>query len=339
MATEIRAYAIMEPGAAPAPFTYQRALGRHDVLVRITHRSITTGDVQFIDNDWGDTQFPLVPCHEMVGDVEGAGPDVTELRPGDRVGVGFQLGACFECSYCRQGLEQFCPHQTVVGVHAYGGLAEHIVVDSRFAFPLPSQLDSAPATPLLSSGLTVYSAIAHAHLSPGSRAAVLGIGGLGRLALRFLVAMEHRVSAVSRSPEKRDSIRRLGADYVDGSDAESLAAHGAAFDLILSTLNVPFDLNSYLKMLRPDGQLCIVASPLQPLSLRTGLLYDYGRRSIYGSYVGSRSDAVRMLEYAAAHDILPAVDILPFAQLNEAIGRIRRREVSTALILESPDGE
>ena len=132
-------------------------------------------------------------------------------------------------------------------------------------------------------------------------------------------------------------IRRLGADYIDGSDAESLVAHRTTFDFILSTLNVPFDLDSYLMMLRPEGRFCFVATPLQPLSLRAGLLYDYGRRCIYGSYVGSRSDAVRMLEYAATHDILPNVNVMPFPQLNEAIERVRRREVSTALVLESPD--
>jgi D-arabinose 1-dehydrogenase-like Zn-dependent alcohol dehydrogenase len=335
---EIRAYAIKERGGSPTPFTYSRTLGPHDVLVRITHRSITRGDVQFIDDDWGDTRFPLVPGHEMVGTVDEAGRDVIELQPGDRVGVGFQLGACFECTYCRQGLEQFCPQQTVVGVNAYGGFAEHIVVDSRFAFRLPSRLDSAPATPLLSSGLTVYSAIAHAGLTPGARVAVLGIGGLGRLALQFLRSMDHRVSAFSRSPEKRDLIRRLGADYIDGSNADTLAAHHGAFDFILSTLNVPFDLNAYLPMLRPDGQFCFVASPLQPLSLRAGLLYDYGRRRMYGSYVGSRADASGMLDYAAAHDILPAFEVMPFGRLHEAIERVRKRELSTALILESPDG-
>ena len=334
---EITAYAVRQRGEAPTPFTYHRTLGSHDVLVRLTHRSITTGDVQFIDDAWGDTRFPLVPGHEMVGTVEETGPDATGLKSGDRVGIGFQVGACFECSSCRQGLEQFCPQQTVIGVSAYGGLGEHIVVDGRFAFRLPSRLDSAPATPLLSSGLTVYSAIAHARLSTGARVAVLGIGGLGRLALQFLRAMEHRVAAFSRSPAKRDTIRALGADYIDGSDAESLAAHRGTFDFILSTLNVPFDLDAFLAMLRPEGRFCFVASPLQPLSLRAGLLYDYGRRSIYGSYVGSRSDTVRVLEFAAAHDVRPAVEVMPFMHLDEAIQRLRRREASTALILESPD--
>ena len=332
---EIKAYAIQQRGEAATPFVYHKTLGPHDVLVRITHRSITRGDTQFIDNDWGDTQFPLVPSHEMVGSVEQTGRAVTDLTPGDRVGIGFQLGACFECSSCRQGVEQFCPKQTMVGVNAYGGLGDHIVVDSRFAFPLPSGLDSAPATPLMSSGLTVYSAITHAQLPPGARVAVLGIGGLGRLALLFLRAMAHRVSAFSRSPEKGDMIRRLGADYIDGSDATALGAHRGTLDLILSTLNVPFDLDPYLRMLTPQGRFCFVATPLQPLSLRAGALYDCARRSIYGSYVGSRSDAVRMLAFAAEHDVLPGVEVMPFSQPNEAIERVRRREVTTALVLES----
>jgi D-arabinose 1-dehydrogenase-like Zn-dependent alcohol dehydrogenase len=332
---EIRAYAIQQRGEAATPFVYHRTPGPHDVLVRITHRSLTSGDIQFIDDDWGDTRFPLVPSHEMVGSVEETGRAVTGLTPGDRVGIGFQLGACFECSFCRQGVEQFCPEQTVVGVNAYGGLGDHIVVDGRFAFRLPSGLDPAPATPLMSSGLTVYSAIAHARLPPGARVAVLGIGGLGRLALRFLRAMEHRVSAFSRSPAKADLIRRLGADYIDGSDATALDGHRGAFDFILSTLNVPFDLDPYLRMLRPEGRFCFVATPLEPLSLRAGALYDYGRRSIYGSYVGSRSDAVRMLAFAAEHDVLPAVEVVPFSEPNKAIERLRRREMATALVLES----
>jgi D-arabinose 1-dehydrogenase-like Zn-dependent alcohol dehydrogenase len=334
---DIQAYAIHEPGGAATPFTYAKDLGPHDVLVRLTHRTMTTGDVQFIDNAWGDTRFPLVPCHEMVGRVEQLGHDVTELTPGDRVGIGFQLGACFACSYCERGVEQFCPQQTVVGVNGYGGLADHIVVDSRFAFRLPAQLDAARATPLLSSGLTVYSAISHAQLSRDARVAVLGIGGLGRQALQFLRAMGHPVTAFSRSPEKRDVITRLGAEYIAGADAAALAAQHARFDFILSTLNVSFDLTAYLPMLKPDGQFCFVAAPTQPLTLRAGMLYDYGRRHIYGSYVGSRSDAVAMLGFAAQHGIVPPADILPFAQRNEAIQQIRQRQAANALVLESVD--
>jgi D-arabinose 1-dehydrogenase-like Zn-dependent alcohol dehydrogenase len=332
---EIRAYAVPEKGAAPVPFSYRAEVGAHDVLVKLTHRSITRGDLQMIENDWGDARFPLVPSHEMVGIVDRTGSRVTELKPGDRVGVGYQLNACFDCTFCRRGTEQFCSRQTVVGVNAYGGLAEHIVVDARFAFPLPPQLASAPSTPLMSSGLTVFAAITYAQLPGDARVAVLGIGGLGRLALRFLQAMGHRVSAFSRSPEKRRTIEELGAAYVDGADPASLGAYRNTFDLILSTLNVPFDLNAYLGMLRPDGQLCLVATPLQPLSLCAGLLYDYARRRIYGNYVGSRADMARMLDFAAAHGVAADVMVMPFSSVNEAIERVRSREVATALVLES----
>ena len=304
---------------------------------------MTRGDIQFIDDDWGDTRFPLVPSHEMVGIVEQAASEVGELKigelkVGDRVGIGFQLGACFDCAFCLQGTEQFCPRQTVVGVNAFGGLAEHIVVDARFAFRLPSQLESAVSCPLMSSGLTVFAAITYAQLPAAARVAVVGIGGLGQLALIFLRAMGHRVSAVSRSPEKREVIERLGVEYLDGADADALARHRGAFDFVLSTVNAPFDLNVFLRMLRPDGQLCLVATPLQPLSLTAGLLYDYARRRIYGNYVGSRADAERMLAFAASHGIAPPVTVLPFADangVNDVIERIRRREFPTPAVLEN----
>jgi D-arabinose 1-dehydrogenase-like Zn-dependent alcohol dehydrogenase len=308
------------------------------VLVKLTHRTITRGDLQMIENDWGDTRFPLVPSHEMVGIVEQVGSDVAELGPGDRVAIGYQLGACFECEFCRRGTEQFCSRQTVVGVNAYGGLADHIVVDARFAFLLPPQLVPAPSTPLMSSGLTVFAAITHAQLPRDARVAVLGVGGLGRLALQFLRAMGHRVSAFTRSPEKRGTIEQLGAEYVNAADSASLAAKRNSFDFILSTLNVPFDLNAQLGMLRPEGQMCLVATPLQPLSLSAGLLYDYARRRIYGNYVGSRADMAAMLEFAAANGVAAEVTVLPFSSMNEAIERVRSREVATALVLESLDG-
>jgi D-arabinose 1-dehydrogenase-like Zn-dependent alcohol dehydrogenase len=333
--TEIRAFAIRNKGGMAEPFVYGCEIGRHDAMVRITHRSITRGDIQFIENDWGDTRFPLVPSHEMVGIVEQIGSDVTEVGQGDRVGIGFQLGSCFECDYCRQGREQFCPDQTVVGVNAYGGLAEKIVVDARFAFPLPKVLESASATPLMSSGLTVYAAICDDHMPSCAHVAVLGIGGLGRLALQFLRAMGHSVVAFSHSPEKREMIERAGAQYIDSSDPTCLAKYRGTFDSILSTLNVPFDLDGHLRMLKAEGQFSFVATPLEPLSFRAGLLYDYARRRIYGNYVGSRSDTFRMLEFAASHGITAAVDIMPFSQVSEAIERVRTRSLSNAVVLES----
>jgi D-arabinose 1-dehydrogenase-like Zn-dependent alcohol dehydrogenase len=331
MMKRIRAHAIKEKGGTAEPFSYERTPGAHDVVVRITHCSVARGDIQFIDDEWGDARFPLIPGHEIVGIVEEAGSDVTDLRPGDRVGVGYQQQACFDCFFCRQGLEQLCPSQKVIAVDAYGGWADHIVVDGRFAFRVPPELDSAASTPLLSSGLTVFAGIRRAQLSHSSRVAVLGAGGLGHLAIQFLHRLGHNVSVISHSPEKQELIERLGGSYVDTADA---TRHHGVFDFILSTLNVPFDLDSIVRTLTPVGQLCLVAAPVKAVPLSGGLLSN-ARRSIYGNYIGSRSETREMLEFSAQHGIKAIVDVMPFSGINEAIERVRSRAVVMGLVLES----
>jgi D-arabinose 1-dehydrogenase-like Zn-dependent alcohol dehydrogenase len=330
---KIRAYAINQAGGTAEPFLYEKTPASSDVLVKITHRSLARGDIQFIDNAWGDTRFPLVPSHEIVGIVEEAGSDVADLQIGDRVGIGYQLEACFTCAFCTKGVEQLCANQKVIAVDRYGGLAEHIVVDGRFAFRLPPQLDSATATPLLSSGLTVYAGIIRAQLPVGSRVAVLGAGGLGHLAIQFLHKLGHGVTGFSHSPHKRGLIERLGGVFEDSADwAQS--KHQGVFDFILSTLNVAFDLDSFVRMLTPAGQFCLVAAPLEQLTLSGGQLNN-SRRSIYGNYIGSRSETVQMLEFAATYGIEAVVDVMPLARVNEAIDKMRRRDVEIGLVLES----
>lgn len=332
---KIKAYAIKKNGGKPEPFFYQKKPGKNDVLVKITHCSIARGDIQFIDNDWGDTKFPLVPCHEIIGIIEEAGSQVAGLRKGDRVGIGYQQSACFECQFCKEGNEQFCLEQQVIAVDCYGGLAEHIVVDSRFAFKLPSKLDSAKSVPLLSAGLTVYAGITRAKLLRNSIVAVLGIGGLGQLAIQFLHKMGHRVAAFSSSPGKRGMIDQLGAAYIDSSNPDGLTSYTRKFDFMLSTLNVDFNLDTYLKMLKPQGKFCLVASPLKGLSISQGILYDYAQRTIYGNYIGSRKDTVDMLAFAAKHHIESMVEVMPFSAMNEAIRMVREGKVPGRLVLEN----
>jgi D-arabinose 1-dehydrogenase-like Zn-dependent alcohol dehydrogenase len=331
--TKINAYAVTHQGGKAEPFSYERSLGKDDVLVRVTHCSMARGDVQFIDNEWGDTRFPLVPGHEMVGLVEDTGSAVTGLTIGDRVGVGYQQDACFSCEFCRSGNEQLCPQQKVIGVDCYGGAADHVGVDGRFAFKLPSTLDSATSTPLLSSGLTVYSAIVRADLPDSSEVAVLGIGGLGHLAIQFLREMGHRVSAFSHSAKKRETIEQMGAAYIDSSHLESANALSRRFDFILSTLNASFDVNAYLRMLRPQGKFCFVAQSLEPMPISVGVLYDNALRTIYGNYVGSRKDMVSMLAFAAEHDIRSAVHVMPLTKVNEAIDMVRETTVPMRVVL------
>ena len=332
---KIKAHAIKKSGGKAEPFYYEKAIDKNDVLVRITFCSITRGDIQIIDNDWGDTKFPVVPGHEIIGIVEHTGPGVTSLKSGDRVGIGYQLEACFECEFCKEGNEQFCSNQKVVAVDYYGGLAEHIVVDERFAFKLPEGLDLTGAVPLMSSGLTVYSAIVRANLPQNSTAAVLGIGRLGQLAIQFLHKMGHKVVASSHSPGKRETIEQLGGEYADSSNLRGSAFHYRKLDFILSTLNVDFDLETYLKMLKPQGKFCFVAQPLNKLPLSVGLLYDYAQRTIYGNYTGSRKEMAEMLDFSAKHNIEVLTEVLPFSKINEAIDMVRIGNGHAKIVLEN----
>lgn len=332
---KIEAYAIKEKGGRAEPFSYERTMCKDEVLVRVTYCGIAMGDIQFINNDWGDTKFPLVPGHEIIGTVEEVGADVTGLIRGDRVGIGYQQEACFECQFCKEGNEQFCTKQKVIAVDCYGGLAEHIVVDGRFAFKLPSKLDAAKSTPLLSAGLTVYSAIIRAQLQNKSIVAVLGIGGLGQLAIQFLHKMGHKVYGFSHSPEKKMMIEQMGAEYINNSNRSSLVVYNRKFDFILSTLNADFGMDVYLEMLRPQGKVCMVAAPLKWLSISGGTLYDYAQRTIYGNYVGSRKDMTDMLAFSENHNIASNVEVMPFSKMNEAIEVVRGGNILKRLVLEN----
>lgn len=334
---KIKAYAIKEKGGKAEPFYYERNVGDNEVRVKIIYCTIARGDVQFISNDWGDTNFPLVPGHEIVGIVEETGSNVTTLRVGDRVGVGYQQEACFECAFCKEGNEQFCAQQKVIGVHCYGGLAEHIVVDNRFAFKLPPALHQANSVPLLSSGLTMYSGIVRAQLPANSVVGVLGAGGLGHLAIQFLNKMGHEVYAFSHSPGKKEMINQLGAEFILSSNSDSLSALNKKFDFIISTLNVQYDPDAFLKILKPQGKFCVVATPLEKQPITLGLLYDYAQRTIYGNYVGSRRNMIDMLDFSAEHNIESAGDVMPFSTMNEAIEKVRAGKVKIRLVLENQE--
>ncbi|MGK9477996.1 NAD(P)-dependent alcohol dehydrogenase [Melioribacter sp. OK-6-Me] len=331
---KIKAYVIKKKGGKAEPFSYERRLAKNDVLVRITHCSIAKGDIQIINDDWGDTKFPVVPGHEIIGIIEKVGSEVTGLKKGDRVGIGYQQSACFECEFCNEGNEQFCPEQKAIAVDTFGGWAEHIIVDYRFAFKLPQKLDSAQSAPLLSSGLTVYSAIVRGNLPDESNVAVLGVGGLGLFAIQFLNKMKHNVSAFSHSLQKKQMINHLGAEYINSSDSNNQIKFNRKFDFILSTLNVGFDIEAYLKMLKPQGKFCFVGQPIGKASLSIGLLYDYAQRTIYGNYVGSRKNMIDMLAFTAKHNIESIIEIMPFSKMNEAIEIVGNGKTKKRLVLE-----
>ena len=208
-------------------------------------------------------------------------------------------------------------------------------MDGRFAFRLPARMDAVKSIALLSSGLTVYTAITSAKLSGNAVVAVSGIGGLGQLAVQYLHKMGHRVSGLSHSPGKKKLIHELGAGYADSSNPVALEACNRKFDFMLSTVNAGFDLDAYVKMLKPQGKLCVVASPLVKLPLSTGLLYDYAQRTIYGNYTGSRKDMRDMLAFSSKHAIESKGEVMPFHQMNEAIEMVRTKKIGTKLVLEN----
>jgi uncharacterized zinc-type alcohol dehydrogenase-like protein len=310
------------------------ALGPNDVEIAITHCGLCHSDLHLIDNDWRTSRYPLIPGHEVVGTVAAKGDLVSHLEVGDRVGVGWQCGSCHTCEWCERGDENLCSSTTETCVGRPGGFAKGIRVDGRFAFPIPEGLRSSEAAPLFCGGITVYSPIRR-HARPQSRVGVIGIGGLGHLAIRFARAFGCEVTAFSSTPDKESEARSFGAHhFVSSIDEAALRAQGDSFDLIVSTVNRSLAWKRYVTALRPDGVLSFVGALDEPLTIATGLLLA-GRRSISGSPIGGRAAMREMLEFAARHQIGAQVEVLPMSEVNTALERLRRNDVRYRFVLEN----
>lgn len=330
----IHAYASMSCGHALEPFEYdERPLGPHDIEIDITHCGICHSDLHLIDNDWGVSTYPLVPGHEIIGTVRATGPEVRGLQSGQRVGVGWQRGACLECDPCVRGDEPFCAESQATCVGHFGGYADRIRVDGRFAFPIPEALDSENAAPLLCGGATVYSPLHHYGVRPHMRVGVIGIGGLGHLALQFARAFGCEVTAFSSSPDKADEAARFGAHhFVSSRSGEALAEVAGRFDFILSTVDAGgIDWPGYLQALRPNGRLCLVGVPAQPLSIPAGMLL--ARKSVSGSMIAGRGTLREMLGFAARHRIVAQTETFPMREVNTALDRLRANEARYRIVL------
>jgi uncharacterized zinc-type alcohol dehydrogenase-like protein len=329
------AWAAHGEKGALKPFVYDpEPLGLHDVEIRISHCGICHSDVHLVDGDWGVGRYPMVPGHEIVGTVAAAGPAVRHLATGQRVGVGWQRSACLECEWCLSGQENLCEREVATCVDQHGGFAERIRVDGRFAFAIPDALASEHAAPLLCGGVTVYAPLAR-WARPALRVGVVGIGGLGHLALQFARAMGCEVTAISTSPDKQAEARAFGAHrFVATSEPKALRAAGRSLDLLLSTVFVAQDWKGLLRTLRPNGVLCLVGAPDDPLSLDAGAML--GRQlSVTTSAIGGRPAVRETLAFAARHGIAPKVEERPLAEADAALdvvrkGRARYRVVLTA---------
>jgi uncharacterized zinc-type alcohol dehydrogenase-like protein len=332
------AFAAPAAKQALVPYTYEPApLSRVDVEIAISHCGICHSDLHLIDNDWARSSYPLVPGHEIVGTVIAAGADAPHAV-GARVGVGWQRSACFDCELCRAGHENLCLRQEATCVGHMGGFARRIRVDGRFAFPVPISLEAAVAAPLLCGGATVFAPLRRWGVHKGMRVGVIGIGGLGHLALRFLRAMECETTAFTSSPDKRAEAVRLGAsDATSSTNPTELRSQAGRYDFILCTVPARLDWIAYLQALKPNGVLCLVGAPSGLLSFPPSQLLT-GQRTICGSDIGSPGAIREMLAFAAEHGVGAQVErtkMADAASVNAAVQRVRENKVRYRMVLEN----
>ncbi|MEU8475548.1 NAD(P)-dependent alcohol dehydrogenase [Streptomyces hygroscopicus] len=333
----VRAYAVERPGGPVQRYEYEpEPLGPLEVDIAVTHCGVCQTDVGAVDDAYGISRFPVVAGHEAVGVVEalGSAVDGTRLAVGRRVGVGATAGACFACEWCLSGRQYLCPDKddTVLrgdrGAFATGLRAS----DWRHVHPLPDTLASEHAAPLMCAGITVFSAITRYGVRPTDRVAVVGVGGLGHLALQFLAAWGCHVTAISSTAAKADDARRFGAhEFVVADDG--LQRVSGSFDFILSTVSADLPWDTYLGALRPHGTLCVVGVPhgslgIHPLSLLLG------EKRLVGGLVGSPLETRQMLDFAARHGIRPAVETFPAARLDSALDHVRHGRARYRAVLE-----
>lgn len=316
------------------PFRYDPDdLGASDCEIEISHCGICHSDLHLLNDEWGATRYPLVPGHEIIGTVTAAGTEVQELV-GKRVGVGWQRSACLACDDCGAGDDNLCARSEATCVGHHGGFARHIRTDARFAFEIPGVLESAPTAPLLCGGITVFSPLRRFGVGPRTRVGVIGIGGLGHLALRFASALGAEVTAFSGSPDKESEALGFGATrFVDTHDAASMRACTRSLDLLLTTVSAAQPWPDYMELLRPHGTLCFVGVPDKPIAVPAFSLIK-GERAIAGSAIGSRARIREMLAFAAEHGIGAQVEVMPVSEVNAAIARLAANQARYRIVLE-----
>jgi uncharacterized zinc-type alcohol dehydrogenase-like protein len=316
----------------------RRDPAEHDVQIEILFCGICHSDLHQVRNEWSGvmpTIYPCIPGHEIVGRVTAVGSAVTKFKAGDLAAVGCMVDSDGTCSECHAGLEQFCPNGTLtynstdkhLGGVTYGGYSDSIVVNERFVLRVPSNLDLAGAAPLLCAGITTYSPMRHWGVTTGKKVGVVGIGGLGHMAVKIAHALGAHVVAFTTSPNKKEDALRLGADEVVVSrNANEMQKHAGSFDFILDAVAADHDINAYLNLLRRDGNITLVGAPEKPLAVSAFNLI-FGRRSLSGSPIGGIAETQEMLDFCGEHNITADVEIIPIQKVNEAYERLLRSDV------------
>jgi uncharacterized zinc-type alcohol dehydrogenase-like protein len=331
----IHAQAAKEAGGRLERYDFDPGpLQAHEIELAVTHCGVCHSDVHLVDNDWGFSRYPMVPGHEVVGLVRARGAEVRDLREGDRVGVGWESAACLACEWCLKGEEQLCAGRKNTCLHCPGGYADAFRVDARFAFPIPGALSSAGAAPLLCGGVTVYSPLRQYDARPSMRVGVVGIGGLGHLALKFARAFGCEVTAFSHSPEKRAEAKRLGAHhFVDAGRDAALAAAAESQDLILAVPARDVNWAALFSALRPKGRMVLIGAPRGAEILLPPFALIGGEKSLSGSTIGPRWRIREMLDFAARHEIEAEAVVLPMQKANDALEQVRNGEARYRVVL------
>ncbi|MCX4410562.1 NAD(P)-dependent alcohol dehydrogenase [Streptomyces sp. NPDC059837] len=343
--TTVAAYAAP---AAKAPLERttieRRPVGEFDVLIDIKFAGICHSDIHQAREGWGEAIFPMVPGHEIAGIVAEVGSGVTKFKVGDRVGVGCLVDSCRECENCKAGLEQYCTGSGGVGTYnaldkngepTYGGYSEKIVVDENYTVRIPDGISLDVAAPLLCAGITTYSPLKHWNAGPGKKVAILGMGGLGHMGVKIADALGAEVTVLSQSLRKKDDGLKLGADhYYATSDPKTFEKLRGTFDLILSTVSAPLNLDAYLSLLKTDGAFVNVGAPEEPVKLNLFSVIG-GRKTLAGSGIGGIQETQEMLDFCAEHGFGAEIELISASEINDAYERVLASDVRYRFVIDT----
>ncbi|MCF8605815.1 NAD(P)-dependent alcohol dehydrogenase [Gordonia sp. HY442] len=340
----VKAYAATSATEPLAPTTIERRdVGATDVLIAIRYSGICHSDIHTVRGEWSSVTYPQVVGHEIVGEVAEIGSDVTEFAVGDRVGVGCMVNSCRECENCKAGMEQYCLKGNIGtyaardrdGTITQGGYSTHVVVDKDFVLRVPESIPYEAAAPLLCAGITTYSPLAHWNAGPGKRVAVVGMGGLGHMAVKIASAMGADVTVLSQTLSKKDDGLAFGAkDYYASSDPQTLKTLRNSFDLVINTVSAALDFDDYVKLLRLDGVWVNVGAPPEPVAMRVFSLFA-NRRSFAGSSIGGIKETQDMLDFCAEHGIAPETELISADKINEAYERVLASDVRYRFVIDT----
>ncbi|MFM6941244.1 MAG: NAD(P)-dependent alcohol dehydrogenase [Candidatus Planktophila sp.] len=339
-----KGYAALSAGSDLVPFEFnRREVGAHDVEIDIKYSGICHSDIHQAREEWGPAIFPMVPGHEIAGVVKSVGASVTKFKVGDHIGVGVFIDSCGKCVQCNKGLQQYC-EEGMTGTYngyerdgktvAMGGYSNRFVINENYAVHVPVNLPLDGVAPLLCAGITLYSPIKHWKVGPGKRVAVMGLGGLGHMGVKFAVALGAEVTVLSHSPAKEGDAKAMGAHhFISTKDPEVFKRYAKSFDLILNTVSAEVDINQYLNLLAQDGTLVVIGLPGKPYSVHAGVLLG-ARRSMAGSMIGGIPEMQEMLDFCGEHQILSDVEVIKADYINKAYERTVASDVKYRFVID-----